>query len=87
MPFSRSPAAQKRAAFRDIRFLLPGALGLTATAGYVNSVVLGFFHTPVSHMTGAVAHLGRDGAAPSGGGGQRPPRAAGQTCSQDAGPN
>lgn len=63
MPFSRSPAAQRKAAFRDIRFLLPGALGLTATAGYVNSVVLGFFHTPVSHMTGAVAHLGVDLAA------------------------
>ena len=42
MPFSRSPAAQRKAAFRDIRFLLPGALGLTATAGYINSVVLGF---------------------------------------------
>lgn len=60
MPFSRSPAAQRKATFRGIRFLLPGAFALTATAGYVNSVVLGFFHTPVSHMTGAVAHLGMD---------------------------
>ena len=60
MPFSRSPGAQRKARFRDIRFLLPGAVALTATAGYINSVVLGFFHTPVSHMTGAVAHLGMD---------------------------
>lgn len=60
MPFSRSPAEQRRATFRDIRFLLPGACGLTAAAGYINSVVLGFFHTPVSHMTGAVARLGMD---------------------------
>ena len=35
-------------------------MALTGTAGYVNSVVLGFFHTPVSHMTGAVSHLGLD---------------------------
>jgi uncharacterized membrane protein YoaK (UPF0700 family) len=26
----------------------------------VNAVVLGFFHTPVSHMSGAVSHLGLD---------------------------
>lgn len=38
-------------------------MALTGAAGYVNSVVLGFFHTPVSHMTGAVSHLGVDLAA------------------------
>ncbi|MFO1460795.1 MAG: YoaK family protein [Verrucomicrobiota bacterium] len=63
MPFSSSPDAQRKATFRDIRFLLPGAVALTATAGYINTVVLGFFHTPVSHMTGAVAHFGLDLAA------------------------
>ena len=35
-------------------------MALAATAGFINSVVLGFFHTPVSHMTGAVSHLGLD---------------------------
>ncbi len=29
-------------------------------AGYINSVALGVFHTPVSHMTGAVSYLGID---------------------------
>ena len=29
-------------------------------AGFVNSIALGFFRTPVSHMTGAVSHLGID---------------------------
>lgn len=60
MPFSSSPGAQRKATFRAIRFLLPGAVALAATAGYINTVVLGFFHTPVSHMTGAVAHFGLD---------------------------
>lgn len=31
---------------------------MSGTAGYVNSVVLGFFDTPVSHMSGAVSRLG-----------------------------
>jgi uncharacterized membrane protein YoaK (UPF0700 family) len=29
-------------------------------AGFINSTALGFFHTPVSHMTGAVSRLGID---------------------------
>src|SRR5258708_22478190 len=47
-------------AFYKLKHLLPGALALAGTAGYVNSVVLGFFHSPVSHMTGAVSRLGLD---------------------------
>ena len=43
-----------------MRHLLPGAAALAGTAGCINSVVLGFFRTPVSHMTGAVSHLGLD---------------------------
>lgn len=50
-------------AFYGLRHLLPGATALAAIAGYVNSVVLGFFHVPVSHMTGAVSRLGLDMAA------------------------
>ena len=33
---------------------------MAGVAGYVNSVVLGFFHIPVSHMTGAVSRTGVD---------------------------
>jgi uncharacterized membrane protein YoaK (UPF0700 family) len=40
--------------------LLPGGGALALAAGYINAVVLGFFHTPVSHMSGAVSHLGLD---------------------------
>ncbi|MFA6544457.1 MAG: YoaK family protein, partial [Limisphaerales bacterium] len=43
-----------------IPHLLPGALALAAAAGFINTLSLGFFHTPVSHMTGAVSHLGLD---------------------------
>lgn len=45
---------------RRFRHLLPGAAAMAAVAGYVNSVVLGFFRTPVSHMTGAVSRTGID---------------------------
>lgn len=37
-----------------------GAAVLAALAGYINVVMLGFFAVPVSHMSGAVAHLGVD---------------------------
>jgi uncharacterized membrane protein YoaK (UPF0700 family) len=42
-----------------------GAISLAAMAGYVNVVVLGVFHVPVSHMTGAVSRLSSDLAAGS----------------------
>lgn len=35
-----------------------GAALLSLIAGYVNVVMLGFFAVPVSHMSGAVSHLG-----------------------------
>jgi uncharacterized membrane protein YoaK (UPF0700 family) len=53
-------------AFYKLKHLLPGAAGMAGTAGYVNSVVLGFFLSPVSHMTGAVSRLGLDVADKSG---------------------
>lgn len=37
---------------------MPGALAFAGLGGYVNAVSLGFFRTPVSHMTGAISHLG-----------------------------
>ena len=63
MPYSYPQPVDRRRAPQVIRHLAPGALALAGTAGYINSVVLGFFHTPVSHMTGAVSHLGLDLAA------------------------
>jgi len=47
-------------AFYKVKHLLPGTIAMAGTAGYINSVVLGFFHAPVSHMTGAVSRLGLD---------------------------
>lgn len=43
---------------RSWKHLVPGAIALAFNAGYVNSVVLGFFDTPVSHMSGATSRLG-----------------------------
>jgi len=37
-----------------------GAVSLAMVAGYVNVVVLGVFHVPVSHMSGAVSRLSID---------------------------
>ena len=39
------------------KLLLGGAL-LAGSAGFVNAVLLSFFQVPVSHMSGAVSHLG-----------------------------
>lgn len=58
MPYSHPQPLDKNAVYRDWRHILPGAMALSGTAGYVNSVVLGFFDTPVSHMSGAVSRLG-----------------------------
>ncbi len=60
MPYSESQPDGRKLSHQQIRHLLPGACLLTATAGYVNSAVLGFYRTPVSHMTGAVTNLGID---------------------------
>lgn len=60
MPYSHPLPIDRKEAYRKVRHLLPGAMALAGTAGYINSVALGFFHTPVSHMTGAVSHLGID---------------------------
>jgi uncharacterized membrane protein YoaK (UPF0700 family) len=58
MPYSHPQPIDKRIAHQSIKHLLPGAMALAGAAGFVNSVVLGFFRTPVSHMSGAVSHLG-----------------------------
>jgi uncharacterized membrane protein YoaK (UPF0700 family) len=63
MPYSHPQPIDRKEAYRKVRHLLIGAAAFAGTAGYINSVALGFFHTPVSHMTGAVSHLGGDLAA------------------------
>jgi uncharacterized membrane protein YoaK (UPF0700 family) len=40
------------------RRLLAGGALLAGSAGFVNAVLLSFFQVPVSHMSGAVSHLG-----------------------------
>ena len=40
---------------------------LAAVAGYVNVVLLGIYHVPVSHMSGAVSHLAIDVSRAGGG--------------------
>jgi uncharacterized membrane protein YoaK (UPF0700 family) len=60
MPYSFRQQVNGREAFRRMPHLFPGALSLALLAGYINSVALGFFHSPVSHMTGAVSYLGID---------------------------
>lgn len=52
---------------RDRPFIFSGAVLLAGVAGYVNVVVLGVFHVPVSHMSGAVSRLGVDLVQRSGG--------------------
>jgi len=60
MSDTSTPSERPTKILRKFRHLLPGAAAMAAVAGYVNSVVLGFFHTPVSHMTGAVSRTGVD---------------------------
>lgn len=60
MPYSHPQPLDRSQAHLQIRHLLPGAMLLAGAAGFINSTVLGFFHTPVSHMTGAVSRLGID---------------------------
>jgi uncharacterized membrane protein YoaK (UPF0700 family) len=58
MPYSHPQALTREEALGRIRHLLPGALALAGTAGFINSIALGVFLSPVSHMTGAVSYLG-----------------------------
>jgi uncharacterized membrane protein YoaK (UPF0700 family) len=60
MPYSHPQPISPKEAFRKVRHLVPGALALALVAGFVNSVALAIFHSPVSHMSGTVSHLGID---------------------------
>ena len=63
MPYSHPQPLDRQSAFKQVRLLVPGAFALAGSAGFINSVALGFFHTPVSHMTGAISHFGIDTAS------------------------
>jgi uncharacterized membrane protein YoaK (UPF0700 family) len=60
MPYSHPQPIDRQNALRQVPHLVPGALAFAGMAGFINSVVLGFFRTPVSHMTGAVSYFGVD---------------------------
>lgn len=60
MSYQGASVLKPQANFAGVRFLTPGAVLLAGNAGFVNAVGLGFFHAPVSHMSGAVSHLGLD---------------------------
>ena len=55
MPYRRHRAPT--ASLPHGKLLVGGAL-LAGSAGFVNAVLLSFFQVPVSHMSGAVSHLG-----------------------------
>jgi len=63
MPYSHPQLLTREEALGRVRHLLPGALALAGTAGFINSIALGVFGSPVSHMTGAVSYLGIEYAA------------------------
>ena len=58
MPFQGASVLKPQANIGRVRFLVPGAVLLTGNAGFINAVGLGFFHSPISHMSGAVSSLG-----------------------------
>jgi uncharacterized membrane protein YoaK (UPF0700 family) len=61
MPYARPDAVPERPTIIRARPIVTlGGAALAGLAGYVNAVVLGYFHVPVSHMTGAVSRLGTD---------------------------
>lgn len=62
MPY-RSHKTRRRPVRHERSLVFAGAICLAATAGFINVVVLGVFHVPVSHMTGAVSRLSMDVAA------------------------
>lgn len=62
MPYSHPQSFPRHNAFQQVRYLWSGTIALAGTAGFINSVALGIFHSPVSHMSGAVSRLGLDAA-------------------------
>jgi uncharacterized membrane protein YoaK (UPF0700 family) len=59
MPY-RSRGRRREPRPHERPWVFAGAVSLAMVAGYVNVVVLGVFHVPVSHMSGAVSRVGID---------------------------
>jgi len=59
MPYQIT-GAMRRPEPHERPFVFAGAVSLAGLAGFINVVVLGFFHVPVSHMSGAVSRLSTD---------------------------
>lgn len=60
MPLSQLEQEHDQLMFQNRRRVFAGAGLLAGIAGYVNVVMLGFFATPVSYMSGAVSQMGID---------------------------
>lgn len=59
MPY-RASRADPQALTRERPWVFSGGTLLAAIAGFINVCLLGFFHVPVSHLTGAVSRLSLD---------------------------
>lgn len=60
MPYVKTDTHDTRHLVRDRPLVFTGGVVLAGLAGFINVVLLGFFHVPVSHMTGAVSRIGID---------------------------
>lgn len=59
----RRPLSDKEALRRERPWVFAGGATLAGVAGFINVCLLGFFHVPVSRMSGAVSRLGGDVAS------------------------
>src|SRR3954467_11813162 len=59
MPYQIT-GAMRRPEPHERPWVFTGAVSLAGLAGFINVVVLGFYHVPVSHMSGAVSRLSTD---------------------------
>jgi uncharacterized membrane protein YoaK (UPF0700 family) len=62
MPYAQ-PSFRRPQSPQERPLVFGGATFLAALAGFINVVVLGYFHVPVSHMSGAVSRLSIDVAS------------------------
>lgn len=64
MPYASKEDFQAHDLPLSIKLVFIGGITLAALAGYVNVIMLGFYHVPVSHMTGAISSLSQTLIAP-----------------------
>jgi len=62
MPYQHGIKHEEKPSLKFSPLLTAGGLGLAGMAGFINAASLSFFHIPISHMSGAVTHLGLDSA-------------------------